>query len=392
MRLFLALLPFLFSTFVFASPDEAALGKNEGYPACKAQEFAARGEACLVGTLSHTADLFPARKVAHGAPSDIKRADRADQLGADDYMAKNRNTGLLVLKDGVILAERYGYDRKPTDRFHSYSMAKTVVAMLVGIALAEQKIKSIDDRAEQYVPELKGHPYGQTSLRHLLTMSSGIAFSERYDGKDDVTELGRRTFGQQGPGGADTVAPFTRRALPAGTKFSYSSAETEVLGLVLRAATGKTLSDYLSEKIWVPMGAESDAYWLVDAGGYELGYAGLNATLRDFGRLGVLLANYGAQDGRQIIPAAWVKEATSVHAPYLEVGVATQWNGYGYQTWLIRKGTPMFAAMGLRGQAVYVDPVSKLVIVHTAVAGVDGSERRAQFEYLFKTLKMVTSQ
>ena len=379
------------STWAFASPDEAALGKNEGYPACKAQEAAARGEACLVGTLSHMAELYPARKVAHGAPREFKRAENPAVM-ADEYMAANRDTGLMVIKDGVILAERYGYDRKPAERFHSYSMAKTVVGMLVGIAMSEGKIASIDDLAEKYVPALKGHPYGQTTLRDLLTMSSGVAFTEIYDGKDDVTKLAMMTIGQQGPGGADSVMPFTNRERPAGTKFSYSSAESEVLGLVLRAATGRTLADYLSEKIWIPMGAESDAYWLVDAGGYELGYMGLNATLRDWGRLGILLANYGALDGKQIIPAAWVKEATSVHAPHLEVGVATHWNGYGYQTWLIRKGTPMFALFGLRGQAVYVDPVSKLVIVHTAVYGVDGSERRAQFEYLFGTLKTLSAQ
>ena len=390
MRLWFLLLIAL-PVWAFASPDEAALGKNEGYPACKQQEFAARGDVCLVGTLSHMAELYPARKVAHGAPRDLKQADKSAALGADDYMAKNRNTGLLVIKDGVILAERYGYDRKPAERFHSYSMAKTVVGMLMGIAISEGKIASIDDLAEKYVPELKGHPYGQTTLRNLLTMSSGVAFSEHYDGKDDVTKLAMKTIGQQGPGGADSVKDFTNRERPAGIKFSYSSAESEVLGLVVRAATGKTLSDYLSEKIWIPMGAESDAYWLIDAGGYELGYMGINATLRDWGRLGVLLANYGALDGKQIIPAAWVKEATSVNAPHLEVGVATQWNGYGYQTWLIRKGTPMFALFGLRGQAVYVDPVSKLVIVHTAVYGVDGSERRAQFEYLFGTLKTLTA-
>jgi CubicO group peptidase (beta-lactamase class C family) len=115
---------------------------------------------------------------------------------------------------------------------------------------------------------------------------------------------------------------------------------------------------------------------------------GLNATLRDWGRLGVLLANYGELDGKQIIPAAWVKEATRVHAPHLEVGVATKWNGYGYQTWLIRKDSPMFALFGVRGQGVYVDPVSKLVIVHTSVYAIpnEGDARKAQFQYLYSVL------
>lgn len=380
----------LLSGAAFASPDEAALGKNEGYPVCE-PTGAPTEQRCLVGMLSHYDEIVPARTIAHGAPRELKRQE-SPAIEADAFMAANRNTGLMVIKDGVVLAERYGYDRKPSDRLQSYSMAKTVVAMLLGIALHEKRISSIDDLAAAYVPELKGHPYGETKLKDLLTMSSGVAFSEVYDGKDDVTVLGRKTLAQQGPGGADAVSTFTHRDRPAGTKFSYSSAETYVLGLVLSAATGKSLAEYLAEKIWIPMGAEADATWLIDGGGHELAFMGINATLRDWGRFGILLANYGAQDGRQIIPADWVKDATRAHAPHLEVGVATQWNGYGYQTWLIRKGTPMFAAFGLRGQALYVDPVSKLVIVHTAVSGVDGSERRAQFQYFFKTLNTVTSR
>jgi CubicO group peptidase (beta-lactamase class C family) len=151
-------------------------------------------------------------------------------------------------------------------------------------------------------------------------------------------------------------------------------------------ATGRNLSEYLSEKIWIPMGAEADATWLIDGGGHELGFMGLNATLRDWGRLGILLANYGEQDGRQIIPAGWVKEATRVHAPHLEPGVASKFNGYGYQTWLLRKDQPYFALFGVRGQGVYIDPVSKLVIVHTAVFGSPRDSRAAQFELFFTTL------
>jgi CubicO group peptidase (beta-lactamase class C family) len=134
----------------------------------------------------------------------------------DSFLAGSRNTGLLVLKGDTILVERYQYDRKPEMRFQSFSMAKTVVGMLVGIAIAEGKIGSIDDRAEQYVPRLKGHPYGGTTLRHLLTMSSGVKFLEVYDGRDDVSELARRTLYQQGPGGVDSVLPFAVRERPAG--------------------------------------------------------------------------------------------------------------------------------------------------------------------------------
>ena len=385
----------LLSTAAFAAPDEALLGKAEGYPVCPLPQGPTE-QRCLVGMLSHYDQIVPARKVAKpAAPRALKRAAQEppisyafrDERGGtiDRFLQGSRNTGLLVMQGDTILVERYQYDRKPEDRFQSYSMAKTVVAMLVGIALSEQKLASIDDRAEKYVPALKGQPYGETRLRHLLTMSSGVKFTEYYDGKDDVSILARRTLYQQGPGGADTVGAFTQRARPAGERFSYASGETQVLGLVLRAATGKPLAEYLSEKIWQPMGAEADATWLIDAGGYETGYMGINATLRDWGRLGMLLANDGALDGRQIIPAEWLRAATTAEAPHLEFGAATQLSGYGYQTWLIRPKERMFALLGVRGQAVMVDPVSKVVVVHTAVHAQSANDplRGEQFGFFF---------
>lgn len=394
-RLAAFLLVAVASTSSIGAPDELLLGKAEGYPVCPLPQGPTE-QRCLVGMLSHFDEIVPARKVAKpAAPRALKRAAKEpaitytfrDQPGGtiDSFLQKSRNTGLLVMQGDTILVERYQYERKPEDRFQSYSMAKTVVAMLVGIALADKKIDSIDDRAEKYVPALKGHLYGETSLRHLLTMSSGVKFSENYDGRDDVAVLARKTLYQQGPGGADSVTSFTQRARPAGERFSYASAETEVLGLVLRAAVGKPLAEYLSEKIWQPMGAEADATWLMDAGGYETGYMGINATLRDWGRLGMLLANDGALDGRQIIPAEWVRAATTAESPHLQFGVATKFNGYGYQTWLIHPKERMFALLGVRGQAVMVDPQSKVVVVHTAVHGQSAGDpsRGEQFGLFF---------
>src|SRR5688572_10911663 len=146
------------------------------------------------------------------------------------------------MRGDTVLVERYQYDRKPADRFQSMSMAKTVVAMLVGIAVADKKIASIDDTADKYVPALKGSAYGETSLRHLLTMSSGVKFRDVLNGNDDNAVLASRTLGKVGAGGADSVHGFNDRARPAGTKFSYSSGESQVLGLVLRGATGRQLS------------------------------------------------------------------------------------------------------------------------------------------------------
>jgi len=160
---------------------------------------------------------------------------------------------------------------------------------------------------------------------------------------------------------------------------------------VLTSALKQPLAEYLSEKIWRPMGAEAHATWLLDKAGYEAGYCCINAVLRDYARFGMLLANYGALDGKQIIPAEWVKAATTPQADHLKVGAATPNNGYGYQTWITHRTEPRFAALGLHGQAIYVDPVRKLVVVHTAVwaEGDDRAERGAQFRFLEEVLKVL---
>jgi CubicO group peptidase (beta-lactamase class C family) len=383
-----------------AAPDEEILGKSRGYPVCPIQRGMRVEQHCLVGNYSHFDQVLPARKVARAAaPRPLKRAAAEPQVrysgygssgGIDDFLAKNRNTGLLVMRGDTILVERYQYERRPEHRLTSMSMAKTVTAMLIGIALQESRIGSIDDLASQYAPDLKGHPYGETSIRHLLTMSSGVRFSEVYDGKDDVTRLSRALFLERASG-ARALEPFHEREHPAGKRFYYSSAETYVLGLVLRAAVGKPLSDYLSEKIWQPMGAEADATWIVDAAGQELAYIGLNATLRDWGRFGLLLAEEGAREGRQIIPAAWVRAATDpnqhAHKPQ------GRRIGYGYQTWTLAGRDGAFAALGLRGQAVMVDPATKTVVVHTAVHWGPGDPSRSdQFALFYAVASQLEKQ
>jgi CubicO group peptidase (beta-lactamase class C family) len=214
------------------------------------------------------------------------------------------------------------------------------------------------------------------------------------------------------------VSDFRTREVTPGTRFKYVSADTQVLALVLRAAVKTPLAEYLSEKVWKPMGAEADATWHVDAAGQEFGYSGINATLRDWGRLGLLLAHDGALNGRQIVPAAWVRAMTSVEAPHLDVGIATRYNGYGYQTWLIGRpreltghpreltghpreltghprvgGDPSktryFALLGVRGQGVFVDPETRTVVVHTAVHATqrDLSSRAEQFSLFYGILR-----
>jgi CubicO group peptidase (beta-lactamase class C family) len=370
-----------------AAPDEDLLGKADGYPICPSSP---RPETrCLVGLVSRFDEVFPARTVARGtavrplmraaAEPVIRYTYQSRRSDLDDYLSRNRTTGLLILKGDTILVERYQYDRRPDHRMASFSMAKTIVAMLVGIALTEGKIQSLDDRAEKYVVALKDTPYGETPIRHLLTMSSGVSFTEIYTGTDDLATLVRLSLLGESDGGAATLMPFRTRVRKPGERFSYSSAETQVLGLVLRAATGQPLAEYLSEKIWRPMGAEADATWNIDRGGYEVAYVGVNATLRDYARLGMVLANDGSLDGRPIIPAGWVREATTPPGKPFEAGQTQSsfGHGYGYQTWILPGAEREFALRGLRGQWVFVDSKSKLVMVHTAAGDVRDTGREA---------------
>jgi CubicO group peptidase (beta-lactamase class C family) len=361
-----------------AAPDEEALGKRQGYPL--GERATLEQERHLIASYSGGREqFFPFHVVKNGAAEPLPRAPEQKQFiytldgqryTSDDYLDRQRVTGLLVLKDGRIELERYQYDRTDASRFVSQSMAKSVTSLLVGLAIADGKIASIDDLARRYVPELEGNPYGETSIRHLLQMSSGVKVSEVYSGTDDVATLSRLTAGGLGPGGPAALEPFRKneRPVPAGTKFAYASVETEVLGLVVRRATGQPLADYLSTRIWQPMGAESDAIWIVDRSGQEVAYCCLGATLRDYGRLGLLLAKDGRARGQQLVPKEWLLEATRPTPGYshLNPGTATPYLGYGYQFWVFPGEHRRFALFGVRGQGVFVDPELNLVMAQTA--------------------------
>ena len=357
--------------FAEGGPDAEDYGASHGYPIGDRATF--NRIPFLVGSHSHLDQIFEGRLVRRSTtPSPLARAAsepavryeyQGQTFTLDDYLARNPATGLLVARGDTILIERYQYARHDRHRFTSWSMAKTVTAMLIGIAIGEGHIRSVDDPAAAYVPALADTEYGRTSLRHLLQMSSGVRFVEEYTGKDDVARFVADTFRQVGPGGVEAVTPFNVRIAPPGTRFYYASAETQVLGLVLRNAVGRPVADYLQEKIWEPMGAEADATWLIDRAGQEATYCCLNAVLRDYARLGLLLAHDGHWRGRQIIPAAWIEDATRVRPDQPQPGTG----GYGYQIWILPSERRMFRLSGIRGQVIYIDPTSRLVMVHTAV-------------------------
>jgi CubicO group peptidase (beta-lactamase class C family) len=329
------------------------------------------------------------------APRELKRAapDAGLDKLLDAFLDANANTGLLVLKGDTILAERYQYGRTAQHRFASASVAKTVLGMLVGIAVSEGKLK-LEDRVAQHLPALAGQAYGDATVRDLLTMSSGVGNGQPYHLVGEASKLVADSVRLGTEGGAETVREFEWREAPGGTRFRYLSADSQVLGLVLTSALKQPLAEYLSDKIWRPMGAEAHATWLLDKAGYEAGYCCINAVLRDYARFGMLLANYGALDGKQIIPAGWVKAASTPSARHLEVGTATPNNGYGYQTWITHRTEPRFAALGVHGQAIFVDPVRKLVVVHTAAWADpnDRAARGAQFKLFDAILAKLESQ
>jgi len=329
---------------VFSStgPDAAEYGAEQGYPSQRG--YPVLPQRYMVGNYSRYDAIYPTRLVARPEqPSVLRRAAQEIDLtwhhrGIDytieEYLARNPATGLLIAHDDTILYEHYQYGRTDQDRLQSHSMAKTVMAMLLGIAVDEGAIRSIDQVAQDDVPDLAGSAYGETSIRDLLHMASGVAFNEVYDGADDVARVTRLRFSPFGPGAAAVLAQYSSREAPPGTRFHYASAESQVLGLVIANAAHMPLAEYLQSRIWQPMGAEADASWGVDARGTEMASCCLNAVLRDWARFGLLLAHDGDWNGRQIIPRQWVLDATSVASPYLAPHVATPSYGYGYQVWL----------------------------------------------------------
>ncbi len=365
---------------VRAEPDEDLLGKTQNYPLGNANSW--QRNPYRVGSWS-ALDQVPGiqtRQVARALQaSPLPRAAQPRAISyryrnigytLAEYLDRQRVTGLLVLRNGEIVAEHYRYGRKDDARFISFSMAKSVTSLLMGQAHARGLVASLDDVAEKYVPALAGSPYGATTLRQLLRMSSGLTFTERYDGKDDIARLSRATTGVPGAGTpADVLRSITDRHSPAGEKFVYAGAETDILGRVLTAATGKNMAELTSEWLWKPMGAEHDAFWRIGVDGQEQSYGAFNASLRDWARLGLLLANDGKAGGQQVVPQAFLLDATDTarQPPAFKPRKATPYFGYGYQFWLMPMKQRTFAMQGIHGQTVYVQPASGIVMVLTSV-------------------------
>jgi CubicO group peptidase (beta-lactamase class C family) len=364
-------------------PDAERLGMKQGYPVCA--QALTRPE-CRVGTWSAN-DKVAASSLVNPSdqPMPLPRWQDAPAISyrwgfssktLDDFMADTKTTGLMVIKNGLVVAERYQYGREPDMRFRSFSMAKTFTAMLVGIAHGKGLIRSLDDKAADYWPEIAPSSYGQTTIRNLLRMSSGVPFRELYTWTpdDDIWLWGRVLYLPENRMRPEKIAEYlntkTTREVEQGTRFKYATIETEILGRVLSRAAGMSITQMTQEWLWKPMGAESEARWLLASADQGEGTGGsFNATLRDYARFGVLLANDGLKGNVQIIPRDYLLDATDAarQPAAFRPRNATPGMGYGYQTWIAPFKERTFALQGIHGQHIMVQPKSGIVMVQTSV-------------------------
>ena len=276
-------------------------------------------------------------------------------LSVNDYMDQQRLAGMVILQDGKIRKEEYRRDFDKDGRWTSFSVAKSLVSTLVGAAIKDGFIKSIEDPLTTYIPELEGSGYDGVTVRQLLTMTSGVKWNEDYaDPKSDVA-----LFNNTKPvDGMDPIIVYMKtlknEATP-GTRWQYNTGETNLIGVLVAKATGKTLSEYLSEKVWKPYGMGQDAEWLLNEGGKEIGGCCISATVRDYALFGQFAMNGGKIGERSVVPDGWFEKAGTKQA---DIGIDGR--GYGYQWWTFDDGS--FAGQGIFGQGIFIDPAQKLVI------------------------------
>ncbi|MGK7919791.1 MAG: serine hydrolase domain-containing protein [Trichodesmium sp.] len=284
-----------------------------------------------------------------------------------DFLQRTGNTGILIVKDDFIIYEKYSQGYTKFDKKTSWSVAKCFISALIGIAISEGYIENINDPITQYMPELKESGYNNVPIKHILQMSSGIKFSEAYeDKKSDINELLYKLFLYMQP--MEKVILNYPSKFPSGDDFEYVSLNTQILGLLLRRVTRQDIVSYLEKKLWQPMGAESDAYWLTDNYGTEVTFCGMNCTLRDYAKFGLVYLHNGYFNGQQIIPESWVKDSTIPDSPHLQPGATDElyfkW-GYQYHWWIPEGSTGDYCATGAWGQYIYINPEKNFVGVKT---------------------------
>ncbi len=277
----------------------------------------------------------------------------------DGYMKDQRSSALVIVHDGKVVFEKYGLGFTPEGKWTSFSVAKSLTSTLVGAAIADGAIASLDDPVTRYIEGLQGSAYDDVSVEQLLTMTSGVKWNEDYsDPNSDVAKFNEH----KAEDGLDATVSYMRtlpREAPAGSKWVYKTGETNLIGVLVSEATGKPLADYLSEKIWKPFGMQQDATWLLGSTGHEIAGCCIQAATRDMARFGLFVMGGGMAGGKQVVPGDWFASATTRQA---DIGAPGK--GYGYQWWTYDDGS--FAAQGIFGQGIFIDPARKLVIASNA--------------------------
>ena len=276
-------------------------------------------------------------------------------VDVDAYMDAQRAAALIIVHNGKVRLEKYAMDFGPDGRWTSFSVAKSFTSTLIGAAIQDGYIKSIDDMVSDYIPDLKGSAYDNVTIAQLLTMTSGVAWNEDYaDPNSDVARFNSHTAEP----GMDVTVSYMRQlqaeAEP-GTKWVYKTGETNLIGVLASSAANKPLAEYLSEKIWKPFGMQQDATWLLGSTGHEISGCCVQAATRDYARFGLFMLGGGIAGGKQVLPEGWITEAT-----HKQVDIGVPGRGYGYQWWTLDDGAYM--AQGILGQSIFIDPNRQLVI------------------------------
>jgi CubicO group peptidase (beta-lactamase class C family) len=315
--------------------------------------------------------LFTTRTVARGGEVwALPRNDQPLTFGyrwqgqpytAQQFLDRTYTNALLVMKDGRIVSEIYRNATHERSRFIGWSMTKSVTSLLIGCALAEGRLESLDTPISRYLPELKGGGYEGVSIRHVMQMRSGVEYEERYD------------FEHPGRAASNHIASLVKnvarfadaaRTLPRinapGSTFQYKTIDTAVLGWLIERVTQGSVAAYTARCLWEPLGAESDAFYIMDGApgvGREFSGAGFNATLRDYARIGQMVLDGGVANGRRIVSSDWIRQSTQPTGPE-----DNERGGYGLQWWTLANSEG-FAAIGLQGQYIYIDPSTRTVVV-----------------------------
>ena len=285
-------------------------------------------------------------------------------IGTENFLQRTDTSALLILQNGRIQFEKYWLTGGENVQWMSMSVAKSFISALVGIAIRDGHINNIEEAISDYVPELKNSPYNNVRIKDVLQMSSGASWNEDYSDPESDINRWAKIFALGGS--FDEFIQTLSDDFKPGTRNRYNSMDTQALGMLVNRATGKTITNYMTEMLWHPMGASNEGYWLLDSEGMEMAFAGLNITARDYAKFGELYRLDGKLNGQQIVPKSWVKDSITPDGPHLTPGdnpLSDYPLGYGYQWWVPGGDKGEFMAIGIYNQMIYVAPESNMVIV-----------------------------